>query len=50
MAENNRIKVMDASINCGFENSSYFTKKFKAVMGISPRNYLKEQKKLVDKN
>ncbi len=49
MAENSQIKVIDASINCGFENSSYFTRKFKSVMGISPRNYLKEQRKLVDK-
>ena len=50
MAKNSEIRVIVASVNCGFENSSYFTRKFKSIMGISPRNYLKEQRKLVGKS
>lgn len=44
MNENNKIKVIDAALACGFENSSYFTRKFKQIMEITPVNYLKSQK------
>jgi len=46
MAKNSEIRVIVASVNCGFENSSYFTKKFKSIMGITPSNYLKKQRKM----
>ena len=44
MSENNKIKVIDAAMNSGFDNSSYFTRKFKEVMEITPVEYLKSQK------
>ncbi len=44
MSENNKIKVIDAAMNSGFDNSSYFTRKFKQVMEITPAEYLKLQK------
>ena len=44
MNKDNNIKVIDAAITCGFENSSYFTRKFKQIMEITPVNYLKSQK------
>jgi len=40
------IKVIDASTQTGFWNSSYFTKKFKSIMGITPIEYRKKQQKL----
>jgi len=44
MNKNNKIKVIEVAIACGFENSSYFTKKFKQIMEKTPVNYLKLQK------
>ena len=33
--------VTQAAMECGFESVSYFSQKFKAVMGISPREYVR---------
>ena len=44
MSENNKIKVIDAAMSVGFDNSSYFTRKFKQIMEITPAEYLKSQK------
>jgi len=41
MSENNKIKVIDAALSVGFDNSSYFTRKFKQIMEITPVEYLK---------
>lgn len=35
------VRVIDAAMRTGFENSSYFTRKFKAIMGVMPRQYIK---------
>ncbi len=50
MNNNPKIKVIDAAINCGFESSSYFSKKFKQISGISPKEYLLGQKNNVMPN
>ena len=47
MAKNNSIRVIDASSKTGFENSSYFTKKFKDIMKTTPMQYLKKQRERV---
>ncbi len=44
MEKNSNIRVIDASSATGFWNSSYFTKKFKAVIGMTPLEYLKKQR------
>ena len=40
MEENKNITVIDTAMSCGFENSSYFSRKFKQLVGIPPMNYL----------
>jgi len=46
MLENSRIKVIDAAIAVGFENSSYFTRKFKEIIGMTPMQFLKNQRQM----
>ena len=38
------VRVIDAAFATGFENSSYFSKKFKEVMGITPIKYKKNNR------
>ena len=47
MAKNNRTRVIDVAFNSGFENSAYFTRKFKEIIGMTPMSYLKKQRSLV---
>ena len=47
MSENNRTRVTDAAFNCGFDNSAYFTRKFKKIIGMTPMSYLKKQRLMV---
>jgi len=44
MEKNKDIRIIDASLATGFWNSSYFTRKFKAVIGMTPMEYLKKQR------
>jgi len=44
MVKNSNISVINTALNTGFDNSSYFTRKFKAVIGITPMEYLKKQR------
>jgi len=44
MEKNNDIRIIDVSLATGFWNSSYFTRKFKAVIGMTPMEYLKKQR------
>lgn len=39
------ISVADAAAACGFENPGFFAKKFKALMGISPKAYSQQYTK-----
>ena len=48
MAENSNIKVIDAAMSAGFENSSYFSRKFKEIIGTTPIKFLKKQRDLID--
>jgi len=41
MNENENIQVTDVAFSTGFDNSAYFTRKFKAVVGMTPKKYLK---------
>jgi len=47
MSEKNNIRVIDAAMSCGFDNSSYFTRKFKQVMEITPVEYLKMHNEII---
>ena len=47
MSKNSRIKVIDAAVNSGFENSAYFTRKFREIMKVTPMQYLKKQRESV---
>ena len=47
MAKNNHMRVIDVAFKVGFENSAYFTKKFKKIIGMTPMAYLKNQRSMV---
>ncbi len=42
MEENSSTRIIDVAVGTGFWNSSYFSRKFKNIMGITPTDYLKE--------
>lgn len=42
MLSNTDEKVIDIAIQCGYDNISYFIKRFKVVKGITPQEYRKE--------
>ena len=44
MEKNSDARVIDISTGTGFWNSSYFSKKFKEIMGTTPTNYLKKMR------
>ena len=43
MAKLPSMRVIDVAMATGFWNSSYFTRKFKQIMEIAPKEYLKKQ-------
>ena len=45
MTETPGINVTETAMKTGFDDSSYFAKKFKKIIGISPMAFLKEQRK-----
>ncbi len=45
MINNPSLNITDILIACGFENSSYFTRQFKKVMGVTPREFIKIHRK-----
>ena len=47
MAKNSRMRVTDAAMNSGFDNSAYFTRKFRDIIGMTPMAYLKKQRSMV---
>ncbi len=42
MRENSRLHVIEVCLNVGFENTGYFGKKFKEIIGNTPFEYLKK--------
>jgi len=42
LSDNTEMHITDALAMCGFDNSSYFTRQFKSVMGITPREFVKK--------
>ena len=48
MAATPDINVTETSLKTGFENSAYFSKKFKEIVGITPMAYLKKQRELTE--
>ena len=40
--QTNNMTIQDLAINCGFYNSSYFSKYFKKIVGITPTEYKKQ--------
>ena len=46
MEKNCSIRVIDASSATGFYNSSYFTRKFKSIIGMTPLEYIKKQRRM----
>jgi len=47
MTKNSRTRVTDVALNSGFDNSAYFTRKFRDIIGMTPRAYLKKQRSMV---
>jgi len=48
MAKDNGMRVIDAAFSVGFENSAYFTRKFKELIGMTPMSYLKKQRSMIE--
>ena len=48
MISNCHIHVIDASIAVGFDNSSYFSRKFKEIIGMTPIKFLKNQREMIE--
>jgi len=48
LAENKEIRIIDVATKTGFENSAYFSRKFKEILGVAPKEYHKKQHKVVD--
>jgi len=46
MADDSDINVTETAVKSGFENSAYFSKKFKEIIGITPIAFLKKQRKI----
>lgn len=42
LLKNSSMSIIDISVAVGFENQSYFSKKFKSVTGMTPRQYRKQ--------
>ncbi len=42
MRANSSLHVLDVCYSVGFENSGYFGNKFKKIIGITPKKYLKQ--------
>lgn len=42
--DNSTKTVLEVSLDCGFENVSYFIRQFKKVVGMTPREYRKQNK------
>jgi len=47
MISNCHIHVIDTSIAVGFDNSSYFSRKFKEIIGMTPIKFLKNQREMI---
>jgi len=41
--------VTETAFECGFEDSNYFSRQFRQIMGITPRAYKIQQAALADK-
>nr|WP_296094283.1 helix-turn-helix transcriptional regulator [uncultured Dorea sp.] len=39
LLDDSSLSVSDIAINCGFDNISYFIRKFKEYQGITPKKY-----------
>ena len=44
LSYNTEMHITDALAMCGFDNSSYFTRQFKSIMGITPREFVKKNR------
>ena len=44
IVKDSSIRVIDVSMGTGFENSAYFTRKFKEIMKITPMQFLKKER------
>ena len=44
MRQNPNLHIIDICLNIGLENSGYFGKKFKEIIGMTPIEYLKKQR------
>jgi len=48
ITDNNKIRITDVALRSGFENSAYFSKKFKEIIGVPPMAYMKNQRIITD--
>ncbi|MEA1981074.1 MAG: AraC family transcriptional regulator [candidate division Zixibacteria bacterium] len=45
MREKPELNVVDICISSGFENCGYFARKFKEIIGVTPIQYLRKQRR-----
>jgi len=48
MRGNPKFRVIEVCLNAGYENTGYFARKFGEIIGTTPINYLKKQRKIVE--
>jgi transcriptional regulator GlxA family with amidase domain len=48
--ENRRGRISEVAEACGFEDSNYFSRCFRRIMGCSPRQFSKEDRTLTPQN
>ena len=46
MREESNLHVIDVCLNVGFENTGYFGRKFKEIIGNTPVEYLRNQREI----
>jgi len=44
LTENHHIPITEVALETGFDDSAYFSKKFKQIVGLSPMTFLKKQR------
>ena len=48
MRENPGLHVIEVCLNVGYENTGYFARKFGEIIGTTPINYIRKQRKMIE--
>jgi transcriptional regulator GlxA family with amidase domain len=48
LSENHNMSITDVALETGFDDSAYFSKKFKEIMGSPPITYQRNHRMIID--